>query len=78
MLFISPLTSDIEVGRGGVACPVAVGGHALVLALVGLLAHLYLQGACMKEGAEDRERKTAREKEPSHTSGRHQIIGHNP
>lgn len=38
------LTPDVEVGWGGVACAIAVGGDTLVLPLVGLLAHLDLQG----------------------------------
>lgn len=38
-------TSDVKVGGGGVARPVVVGGHAFVLALVGLFALLYLESS---------------------------------
>lgn len=32
--FYPPLTSDIEVSRSGIACPIAVGGNTLILPLV--------------------------------------------
>lgn len=38
-------TSDVEIGGGGVARPVVVGGHTLVLALVRLFALLYLESS---------------------------------
>lgn len=47
--FYPPLTSHIEVSRGGIACPIAVGGDTLILPLVWLLAHLYLQGTWTDE-----------------------------
>lgn len=39
-------TSHVKVGGGGVAHALRVGGHALVLPLVGLLAVLDLQRSC--------------------------------
>lgn len=43
---VEDLTSDVEVGRSGVACSCAVHCHTLVLALVRLLAVLDLQRPC--------------------------------
>lgn len=43
-------TSHVEVGGRGVAHAGAVGGHALVFALVGLLAALNLQSPCGERG----------------------------
>lgn len=43
-------TSHVEVGGGRVAHALRVGGHALVLPLVGLLAVLDLQRSCKAKG----------------------------
>lgn len=43
-------TSHVEVGGGGVAHTSVVGGHALIFALVGLLAALNLQSPCGEKG----------------------------
>ncbi len=43
---VADLTSDVEVGRSGVACSCAVHCHTLILALVRFLAVLDLQRPC--------------------------------
>lgn len=43
---VEDLTSDVEVGRSGVACSCAVHCHTLILALVRLLAVFDLQRPC--------------------------------
>lgn len=61
------LTSNIEVSWGGVACAIAVGGYTLILPLVWLLTHLYLQGTCMDGGRDRGERKSHRQRKSNYT-----------
>lgn len=66
-------TSDVKVGGGGVARPVVVGGHAFVLALVGLFALLYLESSwwgTAKRGDREALVKLARLAQPTSTLNR--------